>query len=393
VKSHDPEKAVSDLRDHLARHDKPLAFLCGAGTSCAAGSMPGDKWSPLIPAVASLTDICAKDVKAQGDSFEKAWKLIASNCHSEGQDTYVESMLSRIRMMLRAVGESDSLCGLSREQLRTLEETVRRTIAREVAPDLSALPAVFPHADLARWIARTSRSTPVEVFTVNYDILFEHALESQNVPVFDGFVGSHQPFFHADSLSREEASPAKSWTRVWKMHGSVNWSRIDSGDARSIVRGAVSDHGEMILPSFDKYDESRQQPYTAFADRLRRFLEQDDALLVVLGFSFGDDHINDLIFGALDNCPRTHVFSLQYSNVDDASQLHRRAVQRSNMIVMSPDAAIIGGRACPWDISEELVVASRLFVSNGKAGDEEKAQMVIGDFAKFCEFLVSMVKT
>lgn len=393
MKSHDPEKAISDLRDHLARHDKPLAFLCGAGTSCAAGSMVGDQWKALIPAVAALTEICGNDVKALGDSFEKAWDSIAENCIAEGQDTFVESMLSRIRMMLRAIGGSDSLCGLSRDELSTLEESVRKTIAKEVAPDLSTLPDVFPHADLARWIARTSRSIPIELFTVNYDILFEYALESERVPVFDGFVGSHQPFFHADSLRREEASPGKSWTRVWKMHGSVNWSRIEKGDSRSIVRSAVSEHGEMILPSFDKYDESRQQPYTAFADRLRRFLEQDDALLIVLGFSFGDDHINELIFGALDNCPRTHVYSLQYSNIDEGSQLHRRAMQRSNMIVMTPERAIIGGRSYPWESSEELAVASKLYVSNGKTGAEEKSHLVIGDFAKFSEFLVSMVKS
>lgn len=33
--SRDPKKAIETLRDHLASHDKPLAFLMGAGTSCA----------------------------------------------------------------------------------------------------------------------------------------------------------------------------------------------------------------------------------------------------------------------------------------------------------------------------------------------------------------------
>lgn len=32
---HDAHKTIADLRDHLARHDKPIAFLFGAGTSCA----------------------------------------------------------------------------------------------------------------------------------------------------------------------------------------------------------------------------------------------------------------------------------------------------------------------------------------------------------------------
>ena len=39
--SHDAQKMVTDLRDHLARHDKPIAFFFGAGTSC----------SVIVPAV------------------------------------------------------------------------------------------------------------------------------------------------------------------------------------------------------------------------------------------------------------------------------------------------------------------------------------------------------
>jgi transposase InsO family protein len=54
---------------------------------------------------------------------------------------------------------------------------------------------------------------------------------------------------------------------------------------------------------------SRQQPYASFIDRLTRFLEQDDALLIVAGSSFGDEHINNLIFGAL---PR-HQWTLRQS--------------------------------------------------------------------------------
>ena len=55
------QKTLSDLRDHLARHDKPIAFFFGAGTSCAVRvPVAGDegKMQSLIPAVAALTKIC-----------------------------------------------------------------------------------------------------------------------------------------------------------------------------------------------------------------------------------------------------------------------------------------------------------------------------------------------
>ena len=87
-------------------------------------------------------------------------------------------------------------------------------------------------------------------------------------------------------------------------------------------------------------------------DRLARFLELDDALLIVSGFGFGDEHINNVIFGALENRPRTHVYALQYGEQGDDADLAKRSYQRRNMIVVGPDTGIIGGRRARWGLAE-----------------------------------------
>lgn len=345
--THDAQKTLSDLRDHLARHDKPIAFFFGAGTSCSVRvADPGevDKTMPLIPAVAGLTEKCTNEASQLGAKYQEAWTRIDAHCQAIGQNPNVENVLSRLRMMISAVGSTDTLSGLAKNELEKLEESVRQTIAKIVTPDLSAIPADYPHRKLARWLVKTARQNPIEIFTVNYDVLFEHALESERIPIFDGFVGSYQPFFHADSLRRSESAPGSNWTRLWKMHGSVTWRRIIRDGRLRVVRGDPDKGGEMIYPSFQKYDESRQQPYSAFTDRLSRFLDQDDALLIVSGFSFGDEHINNLIFGAMENRPRTHVYALQYSDLPEESDLIKRAYQRPNMIVLGPKTGVIGGR-------------------------------------------------
>ena len=227
-------------------------------------------------------------------------------------------------------------------------------------------------------------------------MLIEHALESERVPVFDGFVGSYRPFFHPDSLRRPETAPGANWTRLWKMHGSVTWRRIELDGRDRVVRGEPDADGEMILPSSQKYDESRQQPYAAFTDRLTRFLEQDDALLIVTGFSFGDEHINNLIFGALENRPRTHVYALQFEELADDSVLIKRAYQRSNLIVIGPKTSVIGGRRAKWAPSETPSFMDGVFelqeVAGAGAGapSAKSGLMKIGDFACFCQFLASM---
>ena len=400
---HDAQKTLSDLRDHLARHDKPIAFFFGAGTSCAIRvSDPSDKEKtlPLIPAVAGLTKICQGEATKLGKKFEEAWSLIESNCEEMGQGSNVENILSRLRMMLGAVGNTDTLFGLNRGEIENLEESVRRTIAKIVTPDLGVIPNNHPHRKFARWLVKTSRQNPVEIFTVNYDVLVEHALEAERIPVFDGFVGGYQPFFHPDSLRRLESAPGANWTRLWKMHGSVTWRRIQIDDRFRVVRGDPDTAGEMIYPSFQKYDESRQQPYSAFTDRLSRFLEQDDALLIVAGFSFGDEHINNLIFSALENRPRTHAYALQFEELPDGNELIKRAIQRPNMIVIGPDTGIIGGRRAVWapvespesmGVAFELVNDETSDDGDGK-GDEEARSgfMKIGGFGSFCDFIESM---
>lgn len=396
--SHDAQKTLADLRDHLARHDKPIAFFFGAGTSCAVAmsAAGGGKGAPLIPAVPGLTAACKKDADDLGEKYQKAWASIEAHCVDSNQYPHVENVLSRLRMMLNAVGKDDTLSGLKAEELKTLEECVRKTIARLVTPDLTGLPSDNPHRKFAQWLAKTSRKTPVEIFTVNYDVLIEHALESERVPVFDGFVGSHRPFFHPDSLRRAETAPGSNWTRLWKMHGSVTWRRIQQDGRVRVVRGEPDSSGEMILPSFQKYDESRQQPYAAFTDRLARFLEQDDALLIVAGFSFGDEHINNLIFAALENRPRTHVYALQFEELAEDSVLIKRAYQRSNLIVVGPETGLIGGRRGIWSPSECPAFMGGVFELNdvpapGGGGTLVKAARVkIGDFVCFCHFLESM---
>ena len=402
-KTHDAQKTLSDLRDHLARHDKPIAFFFGAGTSCAVRvPEPKDaaKTRPLIPAVGELTKVCQDEANRLGDKYKSAWESIDIKCKENGQDSNVENVLSHLRLMLSAIGNDDTLSGLNKDEIGTLEETVRKTIARVVTPDLGVIPDDHTHRKFAQWLVKTSRQNPVELFTVNYDVLVEYALEAERIPIFDGFVGSYQPFFNADSLRRHESAPGANWARLWKMHGSVTWRRIEKDGRIRVVRGDPDTAGEMIYPSFQKYDESRQQPYSAFTDRLSRFLEQDDALLIVAGFSFSDEHINNLIFGALENRPRTHVYALQYEELPEENDVIKRAYQRSNMIVVGPETGIIGGQRAAWAPVESpafMDVAFELKADEADPGGEadnveaKSGLMKIGDFGSFCDFLESMI--
>lgn len=392
---HDPRREIEKIRAHLASHDKPIVLLLGAGTSCAVRDPSG---KPLIPAIAALGAECEKEVRALGANFGAAWDLVAAEVTATRPSCNIEEILSSVRRKIAAVGSVDTLAGLDKPALERLAGSIQQTIARVARPDPARIPDALPHHALARWIRRTDRATPVEIFTTNYDTLIERGLEDERVATFDGFVGSRQPYFLAQSLMHQELAPGRQWVRVWKVHGSINWSWITMPDGeRRIVRGTETDQGELILPSFHKYDESRKQPYVAMLERLQRILvEREDGILITIGYSFGDEHINSVIFDALDVRDRLHVFSLQYTDPDDEHELMVRARSQRNLIVYGRRRAVVGGVAGAWRLHEP--VDARLAPLMDIPFDSDAADPTtdtpalsgdfrLGDFAWFARFL------
>lgn len=408
--THDPRRVLESLRDHLTQPETNVAFLLGAGTSCSVqvevlpeeGSEKSGTPTtrPLIPNVAELTAICEKEIRkldpdGEAKRFGLAFDAIERETRPASRPTNIEDILSCVRRKLQAVGDADTLSGLSKADLGKLEKIIRGTIASQVNPVRSSFPKALPHEDFVRWIVRMPRVQPVEIFTTNYDVLIETALEAERVPAFDGFVGCNQPFFSPETLTRPESAPGPAWARLWKIHGSITWKLDTIRGRQRVVRTEPHNEGEMILPSHHKYDESRKQPYSALLDRLTRVLDREAAILLVCGYSFSDDHINAIIFDALEAKRRPHVIALQYADPEQDSILADRATRFLNLMVLGPRAAYLGSRRGEWKL-EEVREAAHL-AKAFQLDDAEKDQpvtgagrLLLGDFARFSEFLGSL---
>jgi hypothetical protein len=350
----DPRREVEKLRDQLAAHDKPLAFLMGAGTSCAPQGTNGE---PLIPAVAGLTALVRERVDELGEKFKTAFNKIDAGIKEslkvEGihRPVNIEDILSAVRLMLQAMTSAEILRDLSKTEMELVEKTIRSTIAEVACPKEERIPERLPHHSLGRWIHRINRDWPIEIFTTNYDTLIERGLEDEYVPIFDGFVGSRRPFFHSASLVDKNSAPGNAWARLWKIHGSVNWHLEDE----RFIRGEERTDGELILPSTRKYDESRKQPYVAMLDCLGRFLTQrQDSLLVVLGYSFGDQHVNEVIFESLRVHDRVHVIALLFEDPEEDSSLVEHSRSHRNLILYGPKFGIVGGDRREWKLMDPV---------------------------------------
>jgi hypothetical protein len=395
---HDPRREIEKLRESLGSHDKPLAFLLGAGASCA---VKGTDDAPLIPALEELARRCKETVDLLGDESAAAYQLIGDEQKEKnGREATVEDILSSVREKIAAMTDADSLSGVSRSQLRAIEAELRKTIASAANPETTRFPDELPHQAFGRWLTRIERKVAVEVFTTNYDTLLERGFEEERAPLFDGFVGSRQPFFSAASLLHPESAPARNWTRMWKIHGSINWHWAEERDGgKRIVRGAEGTDGELIFPSVHKYDESRKQPYVAILEHLRHVLDRDaETLLVTIGYSFGDEHINEVIFDALEARDRTHLVALQFKDLDDEHELMKAAKRLHNVIVYGPKTALVRGRRADWQLNEPVSDRTKYLLDIPFDSDavpekdtaELTGRMRLGDFVVFARFLDSI---
>jgi hypothetical protein len=287
---HDPVKELNEIRNQLS-YTKRMGFFFGAGTSKSIG----------ISDISQLTD----KVENKLEEPHKSIFLRVKKCLPEDVCKYqnVEDILNQVRLIRQITFEKkeknyDQINGAEAKKLdlQICNKIYEIIMDEEKRIDLSHT------KKFAAWLNWLSRDFPKEIFTTNYDLVFEKALESLMLPYFDGFVGSNEPFFLPESLEKDNPTdnPPASWIRLWKLHGSLGWfwKHAETGGSNRIVRlgeqaKSVSAQNEIVIyPSREKYESSRKQPFIAYFDRLKTFLQDGERLFIINGYSFSDEHIN-----------------------------------------------------------------------------------------------------
>ena len=400
--THDPLQLVKQLHEILAVGKLKVGFFLGAGCPMAV-SVDG---KPLVPAIEGLTRVVQDQMLLREENREPLNRLLSILKEDGDINPTIESMLNRIRA-LRDVAGTSTVRGLTSAQLDLLDQEISQRISETVTRTLPKEENAY-HS-LARYVGLQAAPAG-QIFTTNYDLLVEQGLEAQSVAYFDGFMGSARPFFDHRAIE-EDLLPAR-WARLWKLHGSVNW-RIDRGTKVIFhtLEKEATEHEELLIhPSHRKYDESRRMPYYVMMDQLRRFLRNDaePVALFLLGYSFSDDHINEIIAESLTANHRAAALALQYTKLADYGAAEKLARQVSNLSVLARDNAVIRREVGRWmarpatDI--EMIMSIFSLSIDGPAGGQyietsshdnttiEEATPCFffgGDFAQFGKFLDS----
>lgn len=389
--THDLTRHLRALRQTLSQDKKPIGFFISAGCPLSV-PMPEGDW-PLIPDMKRLSEYVSSKLSKLPDEQTAFDRLIKELESADKDKNNLEDVLSFVRSLKSVACGGGEVRGLKEQELIELEISICKHIIEKVRRDLPNKET--PYHRFAKWISAIDRDRPVEIFTTNYDLLMEQALEELGVPYFDGFVGSRQSFF--DLRSIEDNLMPKHWSRLWKIHGSINWYQKANKEVfrSDMFKVDDIDTSFLIYPSHLKYDQSRKMPFLALSDQLSRFLRQPSAALILCGYSFNDEHINDTIVNALKSNPTAIVITLMYGNIktNTGEESYPRGVEiaqkRHNMSFWTKDEAIIGTNRGKWS----KISDSSDNVSHFIKKDENTSNIYteIGDFKVFSEFLSSLI--
>ncbi|WP_292940101.1 MULTISPECIES: SIR2 family protein [unclassified Novosphingobium] len=148
------------------------------------------------------------------------------------------------------------------------------------------------------------------VFTTNYDLFNERAMDRLGLPYANGFSGVVERRFNPATfryalaeqldLSNRKWSAVDGFVYLCKLHGSISWTEDDHGlfPVRELWPQDAP-RKVMIYPTPAKQNSSLGSPY---ADLFREFqsrVVREQSVLITAGFAFGDEHLNNIIYQAL----------------------------------------------------------------------------------------------
>ena len=212
---------IDDLQKEMAQYLQMdnLSFLLGAGCS----SHIVDRNETGIPKMAALY----KSFFEKNPSFEIAGKQINGE-YDENLEKLLEAMwVVKIANHIQVIDEEI--------EKKTLQ--IQRYLHEQIKAGTKSDQVKEIYKTFYSKITQRSRKTPISIFTTNYDLFSEIALDELGFPYNNGFLGTYRRKFNPISynymyvenmnLHRDMWERVASFFNLVKLHGSISWINRD----------------------------------------------------------------------------------------------------------------------------------------------------------------------
>ncbi len=154
----------------------------------------------------------------------------------------------------------------------------------------------------------------INIFTLNYDLIIETICDKFELNLNTGFRGVNKKRFNifefdTDKYYRRSDNKIEKIKKInlFKLHGSINWY-IDNLD-NSIFENQLTLENHkldkkllkpfLIMPTRNKLSDSLNVPFGELQRKFKESISIESNLLIIIGYSGGDSHINQFIEDSL----------------------------------------------------------------------------------------------
>lgn len=294
------EDCLKSIKQKIAElsNIKNVSFLLGAGAS-----------SDAIPSMKTMQEEIAKSIDGEikklyqsidGDNLEKKLTILHAR-----------------KNYLQAITNADTTEIENTEKLiKTIEDSMYSKINISLSSD-DAKKSLGLYKQLYQKTAlRNKDLSRINIFTTNNDLFNEKALDTLNINYNNGFGGGLERVFNPARFNftfskkidanLEKFEPLENMVYLYKLHGSISWVEQEGNSLFNIhevsVTGGEAKGDEshvLIYPTPLKQSQSLGTPY---ADLIRGFqtkLSQPNSVIFIIGYSFSDEHLNNIIYQSL----------------------------------------------------------------------------------------------
>lgn len=284
---------------------------------------------------------------------------------------------------------------------------------------------------------RDSNLPKPNVFTTNYDMYSEKAMDDLGITYTNGFSGFVKRYFNPSifnyalaeqmDISSFKWNVIDSFIYLFKIHGSVNWVEVEETNKLFKVEELQNTDFEylkskkqniMIYPSPIKQNASLGSPYSDLFREFQKRITQNQSVLITLGFSFSDEHINNLIYQAL-TIPTFRLVVFCDTKINTGEDLVEREVINKLIQLNDPRIWIIGtnndilspkpipvqetknnletqeekivkedNNPVEKEAKEEMVSVEKTPVENDKISNEENSEFVMDKYLHFFSTII-----
>lgn len=308
---------------------KNLSFLIGAGCSSFVKKNEQDAKKKGVQIGIPVMSVLATGFYTTLNADEKTYvkdvlKIdISKEPFKSNLEKLLEVLYSQKFLLEQQGGELTKVITFIKKVTDFLLVKCKNEENNKAYPDVLELYKSF----YRKLIYRDNNLSKTNIFTTNYDLYSESALDALGVLYcngFSGFIDRHfnpavfnYAFAEQMELSNNKWNVIDNFIYLYKLHGSINWT--ESGGQSHLfnvreVQNLNEGTGErMIYPTPMKHMATLASPYSDLFREFQKKIMQEKTVLVVVGYSFSDEHINNLIYQAL-TIPTFRLVILQDEN-------------------------------------------------------------------------------